>query len=104
MFEELLGQAGAQLLSTGLVGAFAVYLLKVLADRSKELSEERQAHKLEIAEKDKRIAELEESRLEEVKAIVETISSNRLVLESVKPLLDRVLEALNVLRGQGKIT
>lgn len=100
--EALLPAAGQELLSTGLIGAACIFLLWLLGRKEQELKDTRHAAELKLAEKDKLIQELQESRLEELKLVVEHVNSNTTALQASKatgdsllPVLNRILDILN---------
>lgn len=100
--EALLPAAGQELLSTGLIGAACIFLLWLLGRKEQELKDTRHAAEVKLAEKDKLIQELQESRLDELKLVVEHVSSNTVALQANKvsgdtllPVLNQILSILN---------
>ena len=83
MPEQLVAQGTSQLLSQGLLGVICVFLLWYIGRLQTEIRELRAAHKVEIAEERKLNAELQESRLDESKVLLEAISSNKSALQAV---------------------
>jgi hypothetical protein len=77
MPEQLVAQGTSQLLSQGLLGVICAFLLWYVGRLQTEIRELRAAHKVEIAEERKLNAELQESRLEESKVLLEAVSSNK---------------------------
>lgn len=83
MPEQILTGGVSQLLSQGLLGVIVVFLLWYAGQLQKKLDDERATHKVEIAAERKLNAELQESRLDESKALVEVVSSNRAVIQAL---------------------
>lgn len=77
MPDQLVTEGASQLLSQGLLGIICVFLLWYIGKLQTELKDLRAAHKVEIAEERKLNAELQESRLEESKVLLEAVSSNK---------------------------
>lgn len=77
MPDQLVTEGASQLLSQGLLGIICVFLLWYIGKLQTEIRELRAAHKVEIAEERKLNAELQESRLEESKVLLEAVSSNK---------------------------
>lgn len=75
--DQLVSQSASQLLSQGLLGVICVFLLWYIGKLQTEIRDLRAAHKVEIAEERKLNAELQESRLEESKVLLEAVSSNK---------------------------
>lgn len=97
MLDELFGTAGQQLLGTGIVGALCVVLLWVVFRREQELKDTRTAYEIRLAEKDKLLLELQESRLQEVRLMGEQTASNRVVVESNNVAIQKLLSLVEVL-------
>lgn len=105
--EAILPEATQQLLSTGLVGAFCVFLIWVVGRREQELKDARLSFQTSLAEKDKLILELQESRLVELKLILESINANsaalmanKVAIEAHVPMLQKILESLAFYAGK----
>ncbi len=81
--DQLVSQGGSQLLSQGLLGVIVVFLLWYCGQMQKRLDDERAAHKVEIAAERKLNADLQQSRLEESKALVEVVVSSRSTMEAL---------------------
>ena len=82
MFDQLVSEGGSQLLSQGLLGVIVVFLLWYANRLEKKLDDERAAHKLEIAAERKLNADLQQSRLDDTKALVEVVNSNRAAMQA----------------------
>lgn len=83
MTDQLLAGGVSQLLSQGLLGVIVVFLLWYCGQLQKRLDDREAAHKVEIAAERKLNADLQESRLDESKALVEIVSSNRAVIQAL---------------------
>ena len=83
MTDQVLTGGAEQLLSQGLLGVIVVFLLWYCSRLQTEIKDLRVAHSLEIAAERKLNAELQESRLEESKALVEIVSSNRAAIQAL---------------------
>jgi len=81
--DQLVSQGASQLLSQGLLGVIVVFLLWYAGQLQKRLDDERAAHKLEIAAERKLNADLQESRLDESKALMEVVASNRSAMQAL---------------------
>lgn len=81
--DQLVSQGASQLLSQGLLGVIVVFLLWYAGQQQKKLDDERAAHKLEIAAERKLNADLQESRLDESKALMEVVASNRSAMQAL---------------------
>lgn len=77
MPDQLVAGGTSQLLSQGLLGVICVFLLWYIGKLQTEIRDLRAAHKVEIAEERKLNAELQESRLDESKVLLEAVSSNK---------------------------
>lgn len=83
MLDQLISQGGSQLLSQGLLGTIVVFLLWYCGQLQKRLDDERAAHKLEIAAERKLNADLQQSRLDDTKALIEVVGSNRAAMQAL---------------------
>lgn len=99
--DVILPDAGRELLGQGLIGAFCIFLIWVVGRRDQEIKDLRSAHTAEMAEMRKYVNDLQESRLEELKLVVQSIQANTQALtankqqtEAMLPLLNRILDAL----------
>ncbi len=91
--------AGKELLSQGLLGIAVVFLLWVIGRREQEKRDLTTSYEVKIAEKDKLILQLQESRLEETKALVEVVSSNNQALLANKTGIDSLMPILQQIAG-----
>ena len=83
MLDQLVSQSGSQLLSQGLLGTIVVFLLWYCGKLQTELKDLRESHKVEIAAERKLNADLQQSRLDDTKALLEVASSNRSAMQAV---------------------
>lgn len=83
MPDQLVTEGTSQLLSQGLLGIICVFLLWYIGRLQTEVREIRAAHKVEIAEERKLNAELQESRLDESKVLLEAVSSNKSMFQAL---------------------
>lgn len=81
--DQLLITSGKELAQYGLLGAFCVFLLWYIGRLQQELKDLRDAHKQEIAAKDKLINELQEARVVEAKQGFQLASATKTTLEDV---------------------
>ncbi len=75
--DGVLPLAGKELLSQGLLGIIIAFLVWYLGRREAEQKAEREAHRLELAAKDKRIEELSDERYADAKQFVEVAQGLR---------------------------
>ena len=83
MTDQLLTGGVSQLLSQGLLGVIVVFLLWYCGQLQKRLDDKDATHKLEIAAERKLNADLQQSRLDDTKALLEVASSNRSAMQAV---------------------
>lgn len=83
MLDQLVSQGGSQLLSQGLLGTIVVFLLWYCGQLQKRLDEKDAAHKLEIAAERKLNSDLQQSRLDDTKALLEVVASNRSAMQAL---------------------
>lgn len=81
--DQLVTQGGAQLLSQGLLGTIVVFLLWYCGQLQKRLDDKDDDHKLEIAAERKLNADLQQSRLDDTKALLEVVASNRSAMQAL---------------------
>jgi hypothetical protein len=84
VLDSLVGPAGQQLLSQGLLGVIVVFLLWY--GWQQQQRHDREVAKLEgrIEARDKRINELQDSRLSDARAVHELVSTNRGAIEGLR--------------------
>lgn len=84
---ELLNAIGEILAQNGLAGAVIAILFYYVLMQRAELRDTRAAHKIEIAEKEKLINQLQEARLSEVKTGFEIAKQNQTTLAALTTAL-----------------
>lgn len=89
MLDQLVSQGGSQLLSQGLLGTIVVFLLWYCGQLQKRLDDKEAAHKLEIAAERKLNADLQQSRLDDTKALVEVVGSARSAMQAILATLGK---------------
>lgn len=85
--DKLLDAAGDILKDYGLAGAVILFLFYYVLMQRADLKDTRTAHKIELAEKEKLINQLQESRLEEVKTGFEIAKQNQTTLAALTAAL-----------------
>jgi hypothetical protein len=83
VLDQLISQGGSQLLSQGLLGTIVVFLLWYCGQLQKRVDDQAATHKLEIAAERKLNADLQQSRLDDTKALVEVVASNRSAMQAL---------------------
>ncbi|NGP19283.1 hypothetical protein [Devosia aurantiaca] len=89
MTDQLLTGGVSQLLSQGLLGVIVVFLLWYAGQLQKRLDAKDEAHKLEIAAERKLNADLQQSRLDDTKALVEVVGSARSAMQAILATLGK---------------
>ena len=73
---------GNEMLSQGLLGTIVIALIYWILKRDKEISDLRQAHKVELASKDALINQLHEERIKEIRVGYDIARSNQSTLDA----------------------
>lgn len=79
--DQLLINSGDQLAQYGLLGLSVIFLLWYIGRLQQELKDLRDAHKQELAAKDKTILELQEARVVEAKSGFQIASATQTTLQ-----------------------
>lgn len=89
--------AGKELITQGIGYTLFIVALWYVGRKEQELKDERTAHKVEIVEKDKLIQQLQESRVDETRTLVEAVGeintallANKTSIDSLMPLLQQI--------------
>lgn len=80
--EQALTSSGQWLVQQGLLGIAVIFLLWYIGRLQQELKDLRDAHKVELAAKDKTIMELQEARLAENRSGWELASATKTTLDA----------------------
>ena len=82
MQPDLVSGIAQPFLANGLMGAICVALAIYILRQSGEMKSERQAHKVEMAEKDALISELYEARINEARVGFDIVKANERSLDA----------------------
>jgi hypothetical protein len=92
--------AGKELIGQGILGILLLLALWYIGRKDQDLKDERSAHATAMAEKDKLIQSLQESRVSETRTLTEVVGeinaallANKTGIESLMPLLRELLAA-----------
>jgi hypothetical protein len=85
--DQIVVDGGKELAQYGLLGIACVFLLWYIGRLQQELKDLRDAHKEELAAKDKTIADLQEARLVEAKQGWQLASATKTTLDSFYKVL-----------------
>jgi hypothetical protein len=83
MLDQLVSEGGSQLFSQGLLGTIVVFLLWYCGQLQKRIDDRDATHKLEIAAERKLNADIQQYRLDDTKALVEVVGSNRSAMQAL---------------------
>jgi hypothetical protein len=83
MLEDFLTGAGKELFANGLLGIAVVGLVWFIMVLRNDLREEREAHKIEMAAKDRLILDIQDMRIVEARSVIELAKSTQLTLDAI---------------------